>query len=559
LQNCPDLCRGFFVVKYIYSSIIITMKHSTLVALSLLFVNSLLAQIPVAWAQRYNAPPDNADEARSIALDGSGNVYVTGSAFNSSGNLDMVTVKYSATGQFQWVQNYDRGNDNDEAFKLIVDASGNVYVTGYSKGNNGPDITTIKYDTQGSVQWVAHHNGAGNSLDQGNAIALDASNNVIVCGYETTSNFTTDLVIIKYDNNGTQLWNVVYNGQASGEDVANDLTTDSQGNVYVVGSVQNATNNSDYAIFKYNSAGSQQWLQFYNGPSNDNDFGKAITLDASSNILVTGYSFQTNNWFDFLTLKYTTAGVLNWTARYNNAANRYEEANDIVTDPSGNVYVTGQSQAIGNNSTPADYATVKYDATGTQLWISRYDGGVNADDRAYAIALDDSLNVYVTGYSIANTTSDYVTIKYNNQGNMIWNMRYDGPAGNSDQAAAMAVNSTNGDVYITGKSANNTNDDFLTIKYSYAAVGIEDVYSANAFEMYPNPNNGEFFIDISTKSQEDVVIEVLNSIGQVVFSNRFSSADRIELNLNTLPSGVYFARVLNGNNSPLGLNKLIIK
>ena len=535
------------------------MKITTLAAFSLFIANCLLAQIPVAWTARYNAPPDNVDEARSIALDASGNVYVTGSAFNSNGNLDMVTVKYNAAGLFQWVQNYDRGNDNDEAFKLVVDASGNVYVTGYSKGNNGPDITTIKYNTQGNMQWVMHHNGAGNSLDQGNAIALDASNNVIVCGYETTSNFTTDLVIIKYDNNGTQLWNVVYNGQANGEDVANELITDSQGNVYVIGSVQNAANNSDYAVFKYNSAGSQQWLQFYNGPSNDNDFGKAITLDASNNILVTGYSFQTNNWFDFLTIKYTNVGVLDWTARYNNAANRYEEANDIVTDPSGNVYVTGQSQATGNNSTPADYATIKYDATGTQLWVARYDGGVNADDRSYAIALDDSLNVYVTGYSIANTTSDYVTIKYNNQGNTIWNMRYDGPAGNSDQALAMVVNAANGDVHVTGKSANNTNDDFLTIKYSYAAVGVEDINSANTFNIYPNPNSGFFYIDMSNKSQQAVVVEILNPIGQVVFSDKYSSTDRIELNLTMLPSGVYFARILNDQNALWGLKRLIIR
>jgi len=275
--------------------------------------------------------------------------------------------------------------------------------------------------------------------------------------------------------------------------------------------------------------------------------------------LVTGYSFQTNNWFDFLTIKYTNVGVLDWTARYNNAANRYEEANDIVTDPSGNVYVTGQSQATGNNSTPADYATIKYDATGTQLWVARYDGGVNADDRSYAIALDDSLNVYVTGYSIANTTSDYVTIKYNNQGNTIWNMRYDGPAGNSDQALAMVVNAANGDVHVTGKSANNTNDDFLTIKYSYAAVGVEDINSANTFSIYPNPNSGFFYIDMSNKSQQDVVVEILNPIGQVVFSDKYSSTDRIELNLTMLPSGVYFARFLNDQNALLGLKRLIIR
>src|ERR1700749_1362116 len=107
------------------------------------------AQPALAWSQRYNGPPDNADEAVSIAVDASGNSYVTGSAFASNGTLDMVTIKYSPSGQQLWLQSYNgTANDNDQGIALVLDNSGNVYVTGYSNNTNtSGDITTIKYNS----------------------------------------------------------------------------------------------------------------------------------------------------------------------------------------------------------------------------------------------------------------------------------------------------------------------------------------------------------------------------------------------------------------------------
>src|ERR1041385_4522029 len=109
------------------------------------------AQPALAWSQRYNGPPDNADEAVSLAVDAAGNSYVTGSAFASNGTLDMVTIKYSPAGQQMWIQSYNgSANDNDQATQIVLDNAGNVYVTGYSKSTTSmQDITTIKYDNNG--------------------------------------------------------------------------------------------------------------------------------------------------------------------------------------------------------------------------------------------------------------------------------------------------------------------------------------------------------------------------------------------------------------------------
>ncbi len=103
----------------------------------------------------------------------------------------------------------------------------------------------------------------------------------------------------------------------------------------------------------------------------------------------------------------------------------------------------------------------------TEEWIEIYNGPGNGDDYAQAIAADPEGNVYVTGYSDGNGTAyDYATVKYDQDGNQLWAMTYDGPANGRDIAEAIAV-SPNGNVYVTGYSmGNGPGFDFVTIKYS---------------------------------------------------------------------------------------------
>ncbi|MBI2303339.1 MAG: SBBP repeat-containing protein [Chloroflexi bacterium] len=97
-------------------------------------------------------------------------------------------------------------------------------------------------------------------------------------------------------------------------------------------------------------------------------------------------------------------------ARYNGPGNSTDEARAMAVDGSGNVYVAGVSAGSDGYF---DYATIKYDTGGNQVWVARYNGPGNADDMARALAVDGAGNVYVTGYSAGiGTSSDYATIKY---------------------------------------------------------------------------------------------------------------------------------------------------
>ncbi len=137
-----------------------------------------------------------------------------------------------------------------------------------------------------------------------------------------------------------------------------------------------------------------------------------------------------------------------WVRRYNGPGNDYDEALAIAVDNSGNVYVTGASHGIG---TDYDYCTIKYDTTGNELRVERYDGTGNGWDYAYAIALDDSGNVYVTGESYnSQTEADYTTIRYYPDLDTTWLRTYNGPVDGSDQTNALTVD-TQGNVYVTGR------------------------------------------------------------------------------------------------------------
>jgi hypothetical protein len=95
-------------------------------------------------------------------------------------------------------------------------------------------------------------------------------------------------------------------------------------------------------------------------------------------------------------------------ARYNGPVNHNDEASAIAIDKMGNVYVTGSSRGGGTDS---DYATIAYDSSGNRLWVARYNGPVNYYDIALAMAVDNAGNVYVTGKSYGGwTANDYATM-----------------------------------------------------------------------------------------------------------------------------------------------------
>jgi len=448
------------------------MKKWSFVLLAIFFLTlpAFAQTVDTAWVRRYNGPGNGYDEGISLAVDGQGNVYVTGYSFGSGTESDYATIKYNSDGVEQWVQRYDGpGNNIDYTSSLAVDGQGNVYVTGYSYGSGTSfDYATIKYNSAGVEQWVQRYNGTANGDDWASSLAVDGQGNVYVTGGgRFGSGANSDYATIKYNSSGVQEWVQIYdgNGPASSADAAFDLAVDGQGNVYVTGESYGSGTSGDYATIKYNSAGVEQWVQRYDGPANSNEQAYSLAVDIQGNVYVTGMSYGggsggggTEN--DFCTIKYNTDGVEQWVQRYNGPGNACDIGFSIAIDGQGNVYVTGESWS----GTSDDYATIKYNSAGVEQWVQRYRQG--SDDYGRSVAVDGQGNAYVTGWSWKGHSDDYATIKYNSAGVEEWVQRYDGPGNGDDHAWPLAVDGE-GNVYVSGYSydSDTTSDDYATIKY----------------------------------------------------------------------------------------------
>ena len=384
------------------------LQRLPLILFSLLMSSFCFTQVTEAWVARYNGPASNWDESYSVAVDDAKNVYVTGKSLGGGipGDhffSDYATIKYNEFGALLWIRTYNGpANGMDIAKAIAVDKFGNVYVTGsseagYSGGGFHNDYATIKYNSAGVLQWVARYNGPANDDDAALCLAVDGSGNVYVSGGSvglggSSYNYTT----IKYKSTGVQQWVSTYNGPGNEYDVVNSIVLDVAGNIYVTGTSVGIGTTLDYATIKYNSAGFQQWVARYNGPGNGEDNSKKIVLDAAGNVYITGGSSGAGSNSDYATIKYNSTGVQQWVRRYNGPGNNYDVATSIALDAAANVYITGASTGIG----PAgDYATIKYNSSGVQLWLARYNGPANGRDYPTSLALDASANVYVTGTS----------------------------------------------------------------------------------------------------------------------------------------------------------------
>jgi len=367
----------------------------------------LFAQVDTAWVRRYNGPGNAGDNASALAVDGSGNVYVTGRSVGSGTGYDYATIKYSPSGDTVWVRRYNGpGNVSDEATALAVDGSGNLYVTGGSQSNTGVDYTTIKYSPAGDTLWVRRYSGPGIGYDVALALAVDDSGNLYVTGRSVGSGTFEDYATIKYSPAGDTLWVRRYSGPGNNTDLARALAVDGSGNLYVTGWSVGSGTGDDYATIKYSPAGDTVWVRRYNGPGNSGDLASALAVDGSGNLYVTGES-----GFDYATIKYSPAGDTLWVRRYNGPENFGDEARALAVDGSGNVYVTGFSW--WSSGAGYDYATIKYSPSGDTVWVRRYNGPGNSSDYALALAVDGSGNLYVTGWSVGSGTDyDYATIKY---------------------------------------------------------------------------------------------------------------------------------------------------
>jgi hypothetical protein len=408
------------------------------------------------------------DNGRAIAVDNSGNAYVTGytdmgfptaSAYQGShggGYEDAFITKLNASGSALIFSTYLGGSGDDVGNGIAVDSSGNAYVTGYTistdfptasayQGSNagGNDVFITKVNASGSgLDYSTYLGGSGN--DYGNGIAVDSSENAYVTGYSNSTDFPTasayqgshavgnDVFITKVNASGSGLDYSTYLG-GSGNDVGNGIALDSSGNAYVTGETgstdfptasayQGSSGGafSDVFITKVNASGSGLDYSTYLGGSGAEE-GNGIAVDSSGNAYVTGNTYSTDFptasayqgsgggiYKDVFITKVNASGSgLDYSTYLGGSGS--DVGYSIAVDSSGNAYVTGNTDSADFPISSAyqenygggtlDVFITKMNASGSALDYSTYLGG-SGDDGGYGIAVDSSgYNAYVTGFT----------------------------------------------------------------------------------------------------------------------------------------------------------------
>lgn len=455
----------------------------SLLWLPLLFVLAVI--LPAAsetaptptWTVLQNGAGHSYDYGNAVVTDSAGNVYVTG-----SGDDDFLTIKYGPNGTRQWMARYDGpGHGEDNALAVAVNDTGDVYVTGSSyggapaSGGTDYDVTTVKYNAAGQEQWVRRFNGSGNQGDAARGLSLGPDGSVYITGYAWEAVSAWDFITLKYDADGSLRWNVGYDN-GFGADRAAAIASDSQGNVYVTGESWGGASGFDYVTISYNSEGDRRWLDRYNGPQNGAESPTDIAAGADGSCWVTGTSTGVNNT-DATTLRYDATGSRVWASRFNGSGNGPDIGKSLAVDGAGNSYVAGVTQTAQNGS---DYLALKYGPTGVQLWSAVYNGASGASDQANDIAVRNG-KVYVTGQSGNNAGgSGFATQKYSESGALLWTGRYEGPVTNFAGATGLALGA-DGSLAVVGSAWTTEGGlDYATLRYPAPAPAAPTNLTATA-------------------------------------------------------------------------------
>jgi hypothetical protein len=530
-------------------------KSFLLLAAIAFFYATSYAQAP-SWEWARSAGGANSEVAESIAVDASGNTYVTGTfvspsitfgtyVLTNTGSSDIFVVKYDTHGNVLWATSAS-GTDLEDPRSIAVDASGNAFITGnyysptltfgtYTLINTGVDLFLAKFDSNGNVAWAK--SAGGPSAEYALSVAVDLVGNPYLTGYADPSIITFDTIhlvntgvfIVKYDVNGNALWAQTA-GRGTGMNYdAESIAVDASGNAYIEGNYDGTmlfgsdtlTSAGLYDVFlaKYDANGIEQWARSAGGASYE--YANSDAVDVSGNIYITGYFMDPHTIIgndtlafkgvdDIFLAKYDAGGNVLWAT---SAGDKYlEHALSIKTDVPGNVYMAGYfndssftigSTTLVNASRGHDEVFVaKYDPNGNVVW-AKSAGGTDSDD-ATSVATDAVGNVYTAGLFISPTLS------------------FDS-------------------IVLTNANSSAVYPDLFVAKLG-SLEGIDEISNFLNVSLFPNPATNRITITLPEKAN----LEILNVNGQIIRTIIHQSPET-SINIEDLSRGVYLIKAITDN------------
>jgi hypothetical protein len=418
------------------------------------------------WGTYYGG--SGSDYGRDVSIDQTGNIYLVGETTSSTdmatagawdvtydGNSDAFVSLFTSNGSRVWGTYYG-GNGQDYANGIVIEASGTIYISGFTKSSYGiatngswditlsgtADAFLSKLSSTGALVWGTYY--GGNGSDDGGRLAIDTFGDLYMAGSTTSSidiasigawdityGGNLDVMLVKFSSSGNRIWSTYYGG-VSNDGIA-DIDTDPSGNVYIAGGTESNTDiasagawdinyngATDVFIAKFSSSGSRVWGTYYGGSGLDD--GGYLDVDGFGNVYLSGGTTSSSDiastgaWDityggngDAYLAKFSTNGVRIWGTYY--GGNDYDYGLNPKLDALGNVFVTGTTKSTtdiastgswdatyGGNS---DAFLMKFSSNGGRLWGTYYGGF--GEDIGIATFVDQAGSTVVSGYTASTT------------------------------------------------------------------------------------------------------------------------------------------------------------
>jgi hypothetical protein len=512
--------------------------------LSILLVLMLAGNTYPQYLLEWVARCDTNAQSEAMALDSSGNIIVTGQ-FNG-----FLTIKYDKNGIEKWRHNYYTGINGAYPSAIGADRFGNIYVTGQDA-----DYLLVKYDSNGVLQWTRRYRPPIPGFNYSNAMAIDDFGNVYITGGNSDGTGGRKFMTFKYKPNGDTIWTRAYfqTPITGGGAKAQAIGIDKNGNVYISGINYFGYPRDQFLTIKYDSAGNPKWVKTFIQPDSGGCGNiNSLQIDGNGNIYICGEIHENSSDIRFGTIKYDSLGNQIWVRKFKNSQNNVNPV-AMKIDLLSNIYITGYGRinTIGGNN----IITVKYDSSGSLLWVRNYGDTVNFFHQSVCSSINglfvDKLgNSYITGFTNTGPFSSVIqSIKYNTNGVLQWSEQYTfTPDSNNYGGQDIKVNS-NDDIFVFGSGYTNEGiKNLFLIKYSLV-TSIN--YNENnlpivckLFQNFPNPFNPTTNIRYQISKSGNIKLIIYDILGREIKTliNEKQNAGTYEklYNASSLSSGVYF-------------------
>lgn len=477
-------------------------------------------------------------------------------------NRDIFVAKYDTDGNVLWAKSAG-GTGNDAGNAIAVDGDGNVYITGEFKGTadfsgtslsqtnaNTEEIFVAKYNSSGTMQWAKRAGGVGR--DWGYGIAVDQDGAVYVTGnftnnvdfdgtpYSSISGNNADGYIAKFNTNGSLLWVEQIGGSNPG----------GQNSLQSSNAIAYNMENNTFSV-----------LGWY--------YGK-VTWGGLGGVVDSSSAYPNSGLYSGFVATYDSSGAIQWVSSIDEEqvnSSGHSEFNDIAIDGDDNIYIVGSVagkltyapgqtiEMVHTNSWNFDVFTAKYNDSGVFQWVEKE--GAEDTDVGNKIVVNNQNDILITGsYSTALTIGTYnlplvtnglLLVRYSSTGNVLW--AFGEPGAYLSNPLGLGVDAQ-GHIYVGGEFLNNStfgginitavglNDSFLA-KYGQA-TGLEEDKGYLPVKVYPNPS-GSYFIAELPENSNKAEIELYDISGRTVLNKSYDKNE--EISIENLDNGLYMLKL----------------